>query len=148
MERFNKTTQGYRFDKVIFWSAFLIIACIVASQFMIHGFKFKPYFVCDGILNQTCVNPFYNEGYKCTLAFGMKKCNVQHEDWMDEPFLPAGEYGEKPIKTDSFVVAIVGIFLLAFGLNHINWNKGKNFHVNIMDKLDKFGGKFEDDEEH
>ena len=135
MKRYNITTKGYRFDKFIFWGMFLIWILLLGSQFYIHGYGHHPYFVCHAY---ECENPLVRGEYKCTLAFGMIPCKVEcKEEWCTKPFLPKGEYGKKPINNNAFYMAMFGSLILGLVLNHFIHNKGKAFHINIMDRIEK-----------
>jgi len=146
MERFKTTTKGYKFDKVIFWGMTLFMLLILGGLFYKYGIEFKPYVKCSSL---ECENPFYNKNsYDCTLAFGFIDCPIKTEEWMNRPILTMGEYGTPPPKLGWFNIMILGFILCAIGLNHLLWNKGKSFHINLLDTLEKISGKikFEDDE--
>lgn len=136
MKRFNETTTGYRFDKFIFWGAILVILLVLGTQFLKYGTTFKPYINCKG--PDDCENPFYStDNYKCTLAFGFAKCEIDYYEWLEVEELPPGEYGERPANNTGFFLIMGSMLLLAFCLNHFYWNKGKKFHINFMNTLNK-----------
>lgn len=130
MARFNVKKNGYKFDKVIFWSSTAIILIILVGLFVQHGFSYKPYILCKGsvgvlgVPDGYCKNPFYDEhDYTCTHLFGLWDCDIEEYDWMKEEYLPVGEYGEKPIDMGKFGWTIFSAYLLAFALNHLIWNR-------------------------
>lgn len=140
MERFNTTKKGYRFDKIIFWSIVLLIFVLLGFIFNKYGTTYKPYLNCKGPGN--CENPFANElTHGCSWGFGLMECKIERENWMDEEMLSPGEYGTKPINAHSFFLIIIGLFLFGLIINHFIWNRGKKFHLDIIDKIEKLGEK-------
>jgi len=128
MGRFNTTTKGYKYDKVLFWLTYLAVILIVGKIWLTHGIAANPYMNCTEDIG--CFNPFSSEiYYDCTFGFGFLDCPINHYDWMEEEYLPKGEYGTPPVSFSWFFPAVIALFGLAFMLNHLMWNKGKRFHM-------------------
>lgn len=135
MKSINTTSQGYKFDKRIFWGMVFILFLILASTFRSTGLNFVPYFECK---EHACKNPLLSGQNSCTWALGMKTCDIIcDEPWCKDELLPRGEYGKKPsIAHRYFIQILIFLILLCFILNHLIHNKGRKFHVNLMDHFD------------
>ena len=91
---------------------------IQASMFLIFGWLFfiaysynfdMNYFECSNMdVTYSCKNPFYKP-----------------TTWINEPYLPIGEYGTKlgPLYNSAKPVTI-SILILAFFINHLIYNRG------------------------
>lgn len=147
MNIFNTTERGYRYNKFIFFSVFLITLGLVFYLFYLHNFDFTPsaYLKCD---YDECKNPLYGQPCKQRLKilffiplYTTGDCSEDPAyNWVSEPYIPRGEYGEPPpedflYKHIKLIVAL--LFILTFVLNHFLHNRGKKFdlEIRITDKL-------------
>lgn len=137
MKRFNTTTNGYRYDKLIFYGILFIYFLSVFFIAYKSNFDFsnKVYFECTGV--EPCDNPFYfresDFGFKCNRAwlYG-NDCNIKNETWFNLEKLPPGRYGEKEPKYYNYAILfLVLFFILGLILNHFYHNKGKGIEVEI-----------------
>jgi hypothetical protein len=141
MKRFKQTELGYRYDKLIFIPAFLIIVFLVLLIMYNNSFDFNlhPYFNCKA---EICENTFYNIKGECTQTlkilwvipiYKTEDCRIGCE-WCNSKFLLAGEYGSKPksefLLNNMYWIAFI-IILLAMVLNHFINNRGKKFDIEI-----------------
>jgi len=124
MNWFNTTRKGYKYDRRIFISGFVITVILALSLMYAYNFDFSPkaYFKCD---SYKCDNPFYLR----------QECpNTQEYSWCSYPTLERGEYGQSPPKNPLFrFYGYIALFLLvfAFVLNHYAHNKGRKFDLEI-----------------
>jgi len=133
MERFKETSKGYKFDRFIFLGFTILMVLSVVLAVSQHGVNFKPYLKCT---IGTCDNPFYTEQkYSCKMAFGFMHCPIEQYSWLNNETVSYGEYGEKPANLNLYVLLYMLTAGLCLVLNHFWHNKGKEFHLNIMDKF-------------
>jgi len=77
-----------------------------------HNFN-MDYYMCGAEQFKNCTNPFYKP-----------------ISWVNQEFLPVGEYGIKPGPLFNSVYWVPFLFLgLAVVINHLKYNKGK-FNLN------------------
>lgn len=136
MKRFKETSNGYKFDRVIFLSVIGFTLLVLAGVIGVYGLEARPYFLCK---SETCINPFYDaDRYGCSYGGGFIPCKVKNESWMNEAILSKGEYGTKPILYQAFLYMLGGLLLLAFTLNHFLYNRGIDFNIELADKMRKW----------
>jgi len=146
MKLFNETKKGYRYNKVIIWVALLIVFANIYYVMKLNSFDFstKIYFNCE---DDQCENPLFNMN-KCSSQLKVLWVIPVYETvdcketciewWCDKEFVPRGEYGEKPPANIGYVLPFSFIIIiLALVLNHIFFNKGKKFdlEIRITDKV-------------
>lgn len=123
MRRFNITKKGYRFDRYIFLGYILVMFLTALGTISYYNFDFRPkiYFVCDA---SECPNPY----------FFNKKCAYE---WCFNETLQTGAYGDPPPPKFAFVNIFPYVFVLLLVtllfVNHFLHNKGKMFHLDIME---------------
>lgn len=134
MQRFNYATNGYQFDKLIFYGC--LVAIIGLSVYIGAQFNFdfhQRYYVKCPYGN--CENPFYAQ----------KGCEY---DWCTKYTLTAGEYGEKIPESflwKYYVYIDALILALSVALNHLVHNRGNKFQwPEPLNSFLKF--KIEDDQ--
>ena len=159
MKRYNTTTNGYRYDKLIFYGILAIYFLFIFLLAYKNNFDFsnKIYFKCVGY--EPCPNPLYKQKLECNRAwlYG-EDCNVKKEEWFYLKDLPPGEYGTKQPDYLKYVLpSLFILFVLGLLLNHFLHNRGKtpeieivltkNRKININNVLDKFGKNLEEENE-
>lgn len=120
MSFFQETKDGYRYDKRIFWGAFIIV--LIACFSLLYKYNFdidkKLYVKCPA---DVCDNPVLNDPKL------LKYCT---EDWCKQKTLSMGEYGVKPVNDpliNSFPLFVFIVMGLTIPINHIIHNRGKRF---------------------
>jgi hypothetical protein len=140
MERIKETEAGYKYDKLIFLSCFILVVILVISTMWLNKFDFSTniYFECD---QDRCPNPYYNmrdcqQEIKVLWAIPLYKtadCFAANP-WSRQEFLTRGEYGKKPrgafVLNNGYVIAFC-LIAAAFIINHRRHNKGKQFDIEI-----------------
>lgn len=140
MKRYNVMDNGYRYDRVIFWIAFLFILGVIFQIALRNGFSFnetKIYLNCED--PNGCLNPLVEN----KLHF-IERCRQQlrilffiplyttedchdtcTESWCTQAVLPPGEYGTPPdpmiARMPALIIAILAVSLL---FNHLWHNRG------------------------
>jgi hypothetical protein len=139
MKRFNTTTNGYRYDKLIFYGILFLYLSFIFFIAYSNGFDFsnKVYFECVGW--EDCDNPFYNgkdklnPGFECSRAwlYG-EDCNINKEEWFNYKLLPPGKYGKEAPNYFKYILPTL-LIIIVFGLllNHFLHNKGKEPELEI-----------------
>lgn len=124
--RFLKITEyGYKVNKKITWSAFLICVALLGVIVSVDGFGVlfgATYAECPSYSLEPCVNPF--ESQEC-----IAKRNVNMFANCELVYLQAGEsYGTKPSwlarNFNWLVVVIMGLSIL---INHLIYNRKWRF---------------------
>lgn len=139
MKRYNTTTNGYRYDKLIFYGILFLYVSFIFVILYINNFDLsnKAYFKCVGF--EPCDNPFYNgynrlnPGFECSRSwlYG-EDCNIKAEEWFNLELLPPGEYGTKPPAYSKYVLlSLFILFVLGLLLNHFLHNIGKTPEIEI-----------------
>lgn len=153
MDFFQRTKNGYLYDKRIFWGAFAVCCIIALYIFYQYNFDFskKLYFVCDDPIE--CHNTIMDYPNL------MKHC---HEDWCMQEKIPKGVYGTPPPNDwlfNNFKWIVFFIMIATIPLNHLLHNRGNKFeflnpfpkwmikHFGKDSKFNKFINSLEDDEE-
>ena len=148
----HETSNGYIYDRRIFWGIIAIVLVLIFFVAKEYDFNFKTtfYFNCKEV---RCKNPLINpelRAYNTYTGQDYKKDCV--EAWCTEEYLSRGEYGIKP--PDSFIynsLGLISFLLVGLGLllNHRIHNKGKEFGIKLnlpekwLKKLRKLGKKLE-----
>lgn len=147
-QRYNATTSGYRFDKILFFSIAFLLLAFVGLLAKDKGLSQHPQLTCNA---ERCINPLLSghcSGLICSID-----CN---EAWCTQKYLTRGSYGTPPpITQTNFLFICLGMFLLAFVFNHLLHNRGKKFDLGLTNspmmrvatKANNFVGKIQDDEE-
>lgn len=134
---FTVCTNGYRYDKRVFWAMFLLIGILftMIAYEQNFNFSYRFYYNC---VEPVCDNPFLdNPGYINSVTGYEYKCN---ELWCNYKYLQRGEYGTPPPwAMKNFEVIVFAFIVLGLGINHITYNQGKNLELtlNLPDKLKK-----------
>lgn len=128
-----KQWKGYVFDKYLFRAFMIIILTGLFCIVVIHDFDFSPnmYISCSDDNPVPCENPFYNAEIRSVDPYFR---NVKCEwDWCHQEYLPVGfEFGKKPDFWITYAPYLSFLFLiLAFVVNHIIYNKGYKFNINM-----------------
>ena len=116
-----KTSKGeYRFDKVIFTSAVLLLLLFAMTILFINNFDKSQnlYLNCPVDMGR-CFNPYFNDSTICgkIVPFNHPVCNQQ---LIEAPYT----YGTKaPWYVDSFGLIAVIILLVSLIINHFTANK-------------------------
>lgn len=147
MKRFNIMDNGYRYDRMIFWCAFLIILSwlfVVAARNDFSFSQTKIFITCKD--PHGCMNPLVeNENYylescqeQLRILFFVPLYTAEDcrdtctEAWCTQAMLAPGTYGTPPdpwIKhTPALIIAILVVSLL---FNHLVHNRGKRLKVQL-----------------
>ncbi len=130
MQYYQKTKNGYVYDKRIFFGSFLVCCLIAVYIFYQFNFDFskKIYVECN---SPTCENSMVNN----------PDCK---EEWCKQKTLTWGTYGEPPPESwlfNNFGKLAFFIMLFGLGLNHIIHNRNNKFEF-LTPKLPKWFHKF------
>ena len=140
MKRYRITEAGYKYDKLIFYSAFSIVLLLIFYIIYINGFDFSTniYFNCE---QEICENPFIQLN-DCKQSVNIlwviplyttKDCKLNC-NWCNQKFLSRGEYGKqlkgKFLYDNLWWISII-IILMGLLLNHLIYNKNRPFDIEI-----------------